>query len=104
MGPFSLLIWVLAVDQGVAGVGGESQNNNLRNNDQFRAPFARLSVFRDSFIVTMIAKWNQLDISVRNKPAYLSFKNAIATKKSEPKKSSYTMEEDGLQFTMPASE
>ena len=64
---------------------GENQNYNLRNNDELRVPFARLNVFRDSPILAMITRWNQLNVSVKNKPTYYSFKKAI-TIKTGPRK------------------
>ena len=63
---------------------GENLQYQLRNNEDFRIPFARLTVFKESFLMTMLNKWNQLNQVVKDIPTYQAFKMAI-TKKVEPK-------------------
>ena len=55
--------------------GSVNTNNayNLRNNKNFRIPFARLESFKRSFIPRSIKLWNNLPITVRNSSTLSSF-------------------------------
>ena len=64
---------------------GDNTNYQLRNTQEIRAPFARLEIFRKSFLLSMIAAWNQLDATTKNSPTIPSFKRATKPEQ-EPKK------------------
>ena len=68
-----------------SAVVGNNLRYPLRNREEIRVPFARLEVFRKSFILSMITAWNHLDIAIRRSPTIESFKRSIRFK-YEPKK------------------
>jgi len=64
---------------------GDNAHYHLRNNSEIIVPFARLEIYRKSFLIAAINAWNQLDMVVRNIPTTEIFKRAVVPKK-EPRK------------------
>ena len=50
---------------------------NTRNRNDYTIPKCRLELYRKSFVPDTINKWNSLNVSVKNKPSFSSFKNNI---------------------------
>ena len=64
---------------------GDNARYPLRNNEEIRVPFARLEIFRKSFIPSIIVAWNELDITTKSCLTLESFKRALQPEK-EPKR------------------
>ena len=64
---------------------GNNTTYQLRNNEEMRVPFARLEIFKKSFILSMIDAWNKLDITTKNSPTISSFKT-LTKPNNEPKR------------------
>ena len=60
---------------------GANVNRNLRNSNDYRVPFTRIETYRRSFFPRTLTYWNNLDVSIKNKPTVASFKASFAREK-----------------------
>ena len=52
-------------------------DHNTRNNDHFRVPSGRLSIFRDAYLVQGLTLWNSLDPTILNCNNIIKLKNNV---------------------------